>query len=474
MKNNMFCWLLLMLFGFTTQAQENNPKNVLFIIVDDLRPVLPTYGANQVVAPNITAFADNAVQFNNAFVNIPTCGASRASILTGIRPTRNYFKKFTTSISNDMPGAITFPGLLKDHGYTTVSNGKISHNRNDMAHTWSEIWRPKGKYNNQDYVDPKTSKTLEKEGLPGVYPFERLDVADVAYKDGKIANKAVKDLNKLKKSGKPFLLAVGFLKPHLPFNAPSKYWDYYDEKDIQLPINNTFPENGPKSAGNWYEMVKYKGIPKNVKGDGRNAASFTLDTDFAKQLIHGYYACVSYTDAQIGKLLRTLDELGLSDDTIVVFTSDHGFSLMEHNRWSKHNLFNVENRVPLMIRVPGLTQKARSNSFVELIDLYPTIAELVGLEAPERVEGTSLVQNLKDPSLISKSVGYARIWNGDMVVSPNYLYAEWRGEEGGNVYDNMLYDLKADSLEMNNIADQPKYRKLVDSLSQQIKFKTVQ
>ena len=136
----MFCWLLLMLFGFTTQAQENNPKNVLFIIVDDLRPVLPTYGANQVVAPNITAFADNAVQFNNAFVNIPTCGASRASILTGIRPTRNYFKKFTTSISNDMPGAVTFPGLLKDHGYTTVSNGKISHNRNDMAHTWSEIW----------------------------------------------------------------------------------------------------------------------------------------------------------------------------------------------------------------------------------------------------------------------------------------------------------------------------------------------
>ena len=147
---------------------------------------------------------------------------------------------------------------------------------------------------------------------------------------------------------------------------------------------------------------------------------------------------------------------------------------MEHNRWSKHNLFNVENRVPLMIRVPGLTQKAQSHSYVELIDLYPTIAELVGLETPARVEGTSLVQNLKDPSLISKSVGYSRIWNGDMVVSPNYLYAEWRGEEGGNVYDNMLYDLKADSLEMNNIADQPKYRKHVDSLSQQIKLKSVQ
>ena len=131
----MFCWLLLMLFGFTTQAQENKPKNVLFIIVDDLRPILPTYGANQVVAPNITAFAENAVQFNNAFDNIPTCGASRASILTGIRPTRKYFKKYTTSISNDMPDAITLTGILKDNSYTTISNGKISHNRDDMAHT---------------------------------------------------------------------------------------------------------------------------------------------------------------------------------------------------------------------------------------------------------------------------------------------------------------------------------------------------
>ena len=470
----MLVFLLLLLFSFGIQAQEKKSKNVLFIIVDDLRPVLPTYGANQVVAPNITAFAENAVQFNNAFDNIPTCGASRASILTGIRPTRKYFKKFTTSISKDMPDAITFPGLLKDNGYTTISNGKISHNRDDMTHTWSEIWRPKGKYNNQDYVDPKTSETLEKDGLPGVYPFERLDVDDASYKDGKTANKAVNDLKKLKKSGKPFLLAVGFLKPHLPFNAPSKYWNFYDEEDIQLPINNTFPKNGPKSAGNWYEMVKYKGIPKNVDKEAKNAASFTLDEDFAKQLIHGYYACVSYTDAQIGKVLNALDELGLSDDTIVIFTSDHGFSLMEHNRWSKHNLFSVENRVPLMIRVPGLTQKAQSQSYVELIDLYPTITELVGLETPARVEGISLVHNLKDPNLISKSFGYSRIWNGDMVVSRNYLYAEWRGEERGNIYDSMLYDLITDSLEMNNIVSQPKYKKLVDSLSQKIKLKSVQ
>ena len=473
MKNNVIKYFILLFFGTLVVAQENQPKNILFIIVDDLRPVLPTYGISQVVAPNVTALANDAVQFNNAFVNIPTCGASRASILTGIRPTKEYFKKFTASISNDMPDAITFPGLLKSNGYTTISNGKVSHNINDMKHTWSEIWRPKGRFNDQDYVDEETSEILQAEGLPGVYPFERLDVDDAVYKDGKIANKAVKDLKKLKNSGAPFLLAVGFLKPHLPFNAPKKYWDYYNFEDIKLPPNNTFPTNGPRSAGNWYELVKYKGIPKDVEGAARNGALHTLDQDFAKKLIQGYYACVSYTDAQIGKVLKALDDLGMSDETIVIFTSDHGFSLMEHNRWSKHNLFSVENRVPLMIRVPGLTEKAQSMSYVELIDLYPTISELLGLETPKDVEGTSLVKNLKDPSIISKSVSYSRIWNGDMVSSPDFLYAEWTSEETGNVYDNMLYDLKKDSLEMNNLADEPKYRKLIDSLSQNIKSKSI-
>ena len=372
-----------------------------------------------------------------------------------------------------MPEAITFPGLLKNHGYTTISNGKISHNRDDMAFTWSEIWRPQGLYNNQDYVDQSTSDSLEIGGLGAVYPFENLDVPDLAYKDGKIAVKAIDDLKTLKDSGKPFLLAVGFLKPHLPFNAPKKYWDYYDFDKIQLPVNNTFPKNAPKSAGNWYELVKYKGIPKDIESNGRNASLHTLDETFSRKLIHGYYACVSYTDAQVGKVLKALDELGMKNDTIVIFTSDHGFSLMEHNRWSKHNLFRVENRVPLMIRVPGMTSKGRSESFAELIDLYPTITELLGLKTPNKVEGVSLVQNLKNPELITKSVAYSRIWNGDLFVSTNHLYAEWKGEESGHVYDKMLYDLKKDSLEMNNLANDTSYYQLTDSLSQNIKFKKV-
>lgn len=472
MKTRVIIFAFLFL-NFSLHAQEVNKKNVLFIIVDDLRAALPTYGNQQVVAPNITNFAESAVQFDNAYVNIPTCGASRASILTGIRPSREYFKKFTTSIERDMPDAITFPGLLKSKGYTTISNGKISHNRDDMDFTWSEIWRPKGLYNNPDYVDRSTSDSLEVGGLGAVYPFENLDVPDLAYKDGKIAAKAIEDLQKLKISGKPFLLAVGFLKPHLPFNAPKKYWDYYDFDKIKLPVNNTFPKNAPKSAGNWYELVKYKGIPKDVESNGRNASLHTLDETFSRKLIHGYYACVSYTDSQVGKVLRALEDLGMKDDTIVIFTSDHGFSLMEHNRWSKHNLFRVENRVPLIIRVPGITNKGRTESFAELIDLYPTITELLEINTPQKVEGISLVQNLKNPELITKSVAYSRIWNGDLFVSSNHLYAEWKGDESGHVYDSMLFNVKDDSLEMYNLANDEKYNQLIDSLSNNIKFKKV-
>lgn len=472
MKTRVIIFAFLFL-NFSLHAQEVNKKNVLFIIVDDLRAALPTYGNQQVVAPNITNFAESAVQFDNAYVNIPTCGASRASILTGIRPSREYFKKFTTSIERDMPDAITFPGLLKSKGYTTISNGKISHNRDDMDFTWSEIWRPKGLYNNPDYVDRSTSDSLEVGGLGAVYPFENLDVPDSAYKDGKIAAKAIEDLQKLKISGKPFLLAVGFLKPHLPFNAPKKYWDYYDFDKIKLPVNNTFPKNAPKSAGNWYELVKYKGIPKDVESNGRNASLHTLDETFSRKLIHGYYACVSYTDSQVGKVLRALEDLGMKDDTIVIFTSDHGFSLMEHNRWSKHNLFRVENRVPLIIRVPGITNKGRTESFAELIDLYPTITELLEINTPQKVEGISLVQNLKNPELITKSVAYSRIWNGDLFVSSNHLYAEWKGDESGHVYDSMLFNVKDDSLEMYNLANDEKYNQLIDSLSNNIKFKKV-
>lgn len=472
-RNSSIIAFLFLIVSFTAHAQKNNPKNVLFIIVDDLRPVLPTYGASQVVAPNLTEFAKNAVQFNNAFDNIPTCGASRASILTGIRPTRQYFKNYYASIDNDFPQAITISELLKANGYATISNGKVSHNRTDKAETWDEVWRPKS-ITPKDYVQDENIKASKLPHENNHMPYERADVLDIAYKDGKIAAKTISDLKNLKNQEKPFFLAAGFLKPHLPFNAPAKYWEMYDRDDISPPINNTFPKTAYKGAGNWYELVKYKGVRKDYSSNSAlNATSFTMDKEMTIDLIHGYYACVSYVDQQIGNVLQALEDLGLAENTMVIITSDHGYSLSEHNRWSKHNLFKVENQVPLFIKVPGATKPGKSESFVELIDLYPTICDVIGIKKPSQLEGNSLLENIKDPSMISKTNAYSRYTNGDMYISDNYSYSEWKYSKDGKIIGRMLYDMNMDPLQMDNLSHLEKYVSLMDSLSQNIKTKKI-
>ena len=473
MKTNIYLWIIFGFFCFSTIAQESDQKNVLLIIVDDLRTALPTYGATQVVAPNLTAFSKNAVQFNNAYVNIPTCGASRASILTGMRPTREYYKKYYTSIDEDMPQAVTISQLLQAKGYTTISNGKVSHNQSDKASTWDELWRPRST-TPKDYL---LDENIEASNLPhenNHVPYEKANVEDQAYKDGKIAAKTIRDLKKLKANKESFFLAAGFLKPHLPFNAPAKYWEMYDRNKITAPINNKFPTTAYEGAGNWYELAKYKGVQKDFsEKPALNATTFTMDVEMTTNLIHGYYACVSYIDQQIGNILQALEDLELYENTIVIITSDHGFSLSDHNRWSKHNLFKVENHVPLFIRVPGLSSSGKSDSYVELIDIYPTICELLGIEKPKQLEGMSLVQNIKDPNLISKTNAYSRYTNGDMFISDNYAYSEWKYSEEGKVIGRMLYDMKNDPLQMENLSHLEKYTALMDSLSINIKSKKI-
>lgn len=473
MKTNFYFAIIFSIFCYSIIAQDSNQKNVLLIIVDDLRPVLPTYGATQVEAPHLTAFSKNAVQFNNVYVNIPTCGASRASILTGIRPTREYYKKYYTSIDEDMPQAITISELLQAKGYTTISNGKVSHNKSDKASTWDDLWRP-GSTTPKDYL---LEENIESSKLPhknNHMPYEKAYVEDLAYKDGKIAAKTIRDLKKLKAQKESFFLVAGFLKPHLPFNAPAKYWEMYDKEKITPPINNKFPTTAFEGAGNWYELARYKGVQQGYSDNpSLNAKTFTMDAEMTTNLIHGYYACVSYIDQQIGNVLQALEDLDLSEDTIVIITSDHGFSLSEHNRWSKHNLFKVENQVPLFIRVPGLSNSGKSDSFVELIDLYPTICDLLGLEKPDQLEGMSLVENIKNPNLISKTNAYSRYTNGDMYISDNYAYSEWKYSEEGKIIGRMLYDMKNDPFQMENLSHLEKYEALMDSLSNNIKSKKI-
>ena len=473
MKTNIYLSIIFGFFCFSTIAQESDQKNVLLIIVDDLRTALPTYGATQVVAPNLTAFSKNAVQFNNAYVNIPTCGASRASILTGMRPTREYFKKYYTSIDEDMPQAITISQLMQAKGYTTISNGKVSHNKSDKASTWDELWRPEST-TPKDYLLEENIKSSKLPHNNNHMPYEKANVEDQDYKDGKIAAKTIRDLKKMKAKKESFFLVAGFLKPHLPFNAPAKYWEMYDSNKITPPVNNKFPATAYNGAGNWYELAKYKGVQKDFsEKPALNATTFTMDAEMTTNLIHGYYACVSYIDQQIGNVLQALEDLDLSENTIVIITSDHGFSLSDHNRWSKHNLFKVENHVPLFIRAPGLSSSGKSDSFVELIDIYPTICELLGIEKPKQLEGISLVQNIKDPNLISKTNAYSRYTNGDMFISDNYAYSEWKYSEEGKIIGRMLYDMKNDPLQMENLSHLEKYEALMDSLSINIKSKKI-
>ena len=473
MKTNIYLSIIFGFFCFSTIAQESDQKNVLLIIVDDLRTALPTYGATQVVAPNLTAFSKNAVQFNNAYVNIPTCGASRASILTGMRPTRKYFKKYYTSIDEDMPQAITISQLMQAKGYTTISNGKVSHNKSDKASTWDELWRPEST-TPKDYLLEENIKSSKLPHNNNHMPYEKANVEDQDYKDGKIAAKTIRDLKKMKAKKESFFLVAGFLKPHLPFNAPAKYWEMYDSNKITPPVNNKFPATAYNGAGNWYELAKYKGVQKDFsEKPALNATTFTMDAEMTTNLIHGYYACVSYIDQQIGNVLQALEDLDLSENTIVIITSDHGFSLSDHNRWSKHNLFKVENHVPLFIRAPGLSSSGKSDSFVELIDIYPTICELLGIEKPKQLEGISLVQNIKDPNLISKTNAYSRYTNGDMFISDNYAYSEWKYSEEGKIIGRMLYDMKNDPLQMENLSHLEKYEALMDSLSINIKSKKI-
>ena len=252
---------------------------------------------------------------------------------------------------------------LKNEGYTTVSNNKISHLKKDIE-DWDEEWYPfiKGWRN---YVSEENIK-LEEGGNHG-FAYESPNVEDDAYNDGKTANKSIEDLKQLKAAGNPFFLAVGFVKPHLPFNAPKKYWDLYDPKNIELPENFKFPKNAPNTARHsWGELRYYKDIPK--KGQ--------VTDKIAKKLIHGYYASVSYVDAQIGKLLNELDTLNLRENTVIILVGDHGWSLMEHGLWVKHSNFEVALQVPLIVNAPGIQKNKRTNSIAELVDIYPSICDL--------------------------------------------------------------------------------------------------
>ena len=453
-------FLIFFLFFSVTVSSQNQtqPKNVLFIMVDDLRPELSLYGQNRIISPNIDALGASGVTFNRAYCNVPVCGASRASLLTGVRPTANRFLTYHSRIKEDMPDVVNMAQYFKDRGYSTVSNNKITHIKNDID-AWDDEWYPKSK-NWRNYLSEE-NLILQASNKAG-YAYENIDVPDAAYIDGQTALKSVEDLKQFKANGQPFFLAVGFVKPHLPFNAPKKYWDLYDPNSITLPENATFPKSAPQRANHkWGELRAYIDIPK--KGP--------VPDPIAKKLIHGYYASVSYVDAQIGVLIKGLTELGLRENTIIVLVGDHGWSLSDHGLWAKHSNFEVALQVPLIISDSSLPKAAHTNSIAELVDIYPTLCELTAGESPTHLQGSSLVSALEAPGTIFKDVALARWQKGETLIVDQLFYTEWQRKD--KVVSKMLYNHETDPNETNNLANDPAYLSTVKALSQQLEqFKT--
>jgi len=455
MKNLILLFLVLSLFGCKSSSKSEkeintqSKPNVLFIYVDDLRPELNIYGATHIKSPNIDKLANVSSVFSKAYCNVPVCGASRASLLTGLRPTKNRFLDYKTSAEEEAPGIITIPEQFKNNGYTTVSYGKIFHQALDNKQAWDTIWRPKSPI----YLTQENLKLSSVEGQRGL-PYENSDVPDNAYKDGKLAEKAIENLQQLKDDNKPFFLSVGFYKPHLAFNAPKKYWDMYDPEKLHVPKVGFKPSNAPDEAfHNSGELKKYYAIPKE---------GFVNDS-MATNLVHGYAACVSYVDAQIGKVLDELQALGLEENTIIVLLGDHGYNLREHGMWNKHCNFETSLHVPLIVKMPGFKAR-KTNEIVEFVDVYPTLCDLAGLPKPAHLEGNTMSEIMKNPEAKSDGIAISQWFDGVTVISGDYFYTEWISDKD-SIYARMLYDHDTDPVEMNNISEKPELQHLIDSLS---------
>ena len=441
--------LVIVMLTAAPSAIAQKKPNVLFIAIDDLRPELSCYASPQVKTPHIDKLAASAMIFNRAYCQVAVCGASRASLLTGILPTATRFTSYKTRADEDVPGAPTLPETFKEAGYVTISNGKIFHHRLDTnERSWTEpAWRPEGGHAKS--FDPETTKRLSARKRGRI--FESPDVPDDAYPDGQIAEKTIKDLQRLAKSDKPFFLACGFVRPHMPFYAPKKYWDLYERDKIQIADNRYRPTNAPaalRGSGEFrsYHLADYK--------EGTEA--------FHRMMRHGYMASVSYVDQLVGNVLAELERLDLADDTIVILWGDHGWHLGEHDFWGKHNTMHLATRVPLIIRVPG-KKPAKTDALVETSDLFPTLCGLADLQTPRTVQGRSFTKLFDTPDESFRDVIYNRFGPGDAVITKRYTYTRYRNDRG-----QMLYDLKTDPDENENVADRPEYAKIVTEMNEKL------
>ena len=458
-------------------ASSKKP-NVLFIVSDDLKPLLGCYGTPWIQSPNIDRLAQRGTVFKSNYCQVAFCAPTRFSLLTGLRPdtTGVYLnpEKAQDILRTRLPDVVTLPQLFKNHGYITHPLHKVFDGRTvDQGHDAASWTVPYGPWEmapgekpaTGGYQDPVTKARLAealKEGKAASGPAtEACDIPDNAYHDGGVAQTAAKRIREFANKKDPFFLAVGFVKPHLPFIAPKKYWDLYDRAALPLAPFQELPASSPHDLAfysNSGELREREGVPK----------AGPISETQQRELIHGYAACVSYIDAQVGLLMKTLDETGIADNTIICFWGDHGWHLGEHGHWGKLTNYEDAACAPLIISAPGFSGGVKAGGLTEFLDVYPTLCQLASLPTPTHVEGKSLVPLMRGEEVsihkaattqMSRGTGKNATMGWSMRTS-RYRYIEWRAADfsaekpvfGNQTLAVELYDYQMDPHERENIA----------------------
>lgn len=464
-------WVLTMglLAGVPAVAQKTSKMNVLFIVVDDLRPLLGCYGDARAMTPHIDSLAAGARVFDRAYCQQAVCAPSRASFMTGRRPDQLRIWGLSQPLRALHPGIATLPQHFKNNGYITAAAGKIYHDppahHDPASWTWPAVYGVTGNGMGTKYALPENA------GKAKAAATEVASVADTGYIDGKVAVAAVDMLGRLK--GQPFFLAVGFRRPHLPFSAPRRYWDAFAGKPLPPP-DTTVAKGAPAIAFHRSEELRgYTDMPKEG----------ALSAEQSANLLQGYYAAVSYVDAQVGLLLKALDDHGLRHNTIVVLLSDHGFHLGEQGMWAKSTNFEAATRVPLIIRAPGTVRApGHASAIVELVDLYPTLAELCGLPIPEGLAGNSITPVLRDAGKSVKQQAlsqfirpYGALMNDARITHMGYSlrtekfrYTAWYDFSTRKPVAAELYELSVSRIETVNLAGDPRHAQAVQALERRL------
>ncbi|MEP0418039.1 MAG: sulfatase [Cyclobacteriaceae bacterium] len=465
--------LLIIFIGITMVACRSSPDakterpNVLLILVDDFRPAIGAYGDSFAHTPAMDAFAKEAMLFENAYTQQAVCAPSRNTLLTGMRPDGLGIYDLGTFFRTNAPNLVTLPQIFKNNGYVTAGMGKVYHtahgNSNDTL-SWSiPHWTPdsimaqRKPINNGDTVNLQLDAARINGNRIPWYQYP----SDLVHPDILVTENALDCIEKYK--DQPFFLTVGLRKPHLPFNAPKKYWDIYDGELIKIPDTSGIKDVPVYAPSSWGELRKYHKMPK----------SGPMPEEHTKPLIHGYYACTSMIDDQIGRLLNGLKEQKLYNNTIVIIWGDHGYKLGEYGDWCKHSNFEIDTRVPLMVRVPGLSNGgSRTESIVETVDIYPTLAEAAGIVLPDHLQGDSFLQTVSNPTIDSQNVAFSqyrrtsdgRRLMGRSMRTREWRYTRWEDRDTGELIDEELYDHRVSREEKVNLSNMEEFAEVKTQL----------